>query len=84
VYLNGDGIPDTDARGQRITDDSFLLCYSAHDEAIDFTLPGPEYCEAWEIVVDTMDAATEGASVAAGESVSVGPLAIVVLQRAAA
>ena len=33
VYLNGEGIPRRDARGERVTDDSFLLCFSAHDEA---------------------------------------------------
>ncbi len=26
VYLNGQGIPDLDVRGQRVTDDSFMLC----------------------------------------------------------
>ena len=40
VYLNGKGIPDRDLRGQRVVDDSFLLCFSAHDEPIEFHLPG--------------------------------------------
>ncbi len=39
VYLNGLGIPDLDARGQRVTDDSFFLCFNAHHEPIEFTLP---------------------------------------------
>ena len=38
VYLNGQGIPDLDVRGQRVTDDSFVLCFNAHHEPIDFTL----------------------------------------------
>jgi glycogen operon protein len=83
VYLNGDGIPDTDTRGQRMTDDSFYLCYSAHDDAIEFTLPGVDYCPGWKVVIDTRDESVEGSAVAAGESIQVGPLAIVVLQRAA-
>jgi glycogen operon protein len=83
VYLNGDGIPDTDTRGQRMTDDSFYLCYSAHDDAIEFTLPDVDYCPAWNIVIDTRDESVEGTAVSAGESIQVGPLAIVVLQRAA-
>jgi glycogen operon protein len=82
VYLNGDGIPDTDARGERMTDDSFLLCFSAHDEAIDFTVPSADYCPAWQIVVDTMDDAVVDAAVTPGQTISVGPRAIVVLQRA--
>ena len=39
VYLNGQGIADRDARGERVVDDSFLLCFSAHDEPIDFRVP---------------------------------------------
>ena len=39
VYLNGHGIPDLDERGQRVTDDSFVLCFNAHYEPIDFVLP---------------------------------------------
>ena len=39
VFLNGDGIPEPDARGQRVTDDSFLLCFNAHYDDIDFTMP---------------------------------------------
>ena len=43
VYLNGQGIPDLDPRGQRVTDDSFVLCFNAHHEPIDFTLPPKEF-----------------------------------------
>jgi isoamylase len=53
VFLNGQGIPDPDARGQRITDDSFLLFFNAHYEPITFSLPGEEYGESWEWTVDT-------------------------------
>jgi glycogen operon protein len=81
VYLNGDGISDRDARGQRVTDDSFLLCFSAHDGAIDFTLPAEEFGAAWEIVVDTMADDPDDSVVRAGDVVSVGPRAIVVLRR---
>jgi glycogen operon protein len=83
VFLNGQGITDVDARGQRVTDDSFLLCFSAHDEAIDFTMPGEEYCTAWQVVIDTMDDDVDGKVVEAGQLVSVGPRALVVLQRTA-
>ena len=53
VFLNGDGFPDTDARGERITDDSFLLCFNAHHEPIDFTLPPQEYAGKWQVIVNT-------------------------------
>jgi isoamylase len=81
VYLNGQGIFERDARGQRVADDSFLLCFSAHDQAIEFTVPGDEYGETWEVVIDTMSAHPEPAVVEAGAHVSVGPRALVVLQK---
>ncbi|OBI92688.1 glycogen debranching protein GlgX [Mycobacterium asiaticum] len=56
VYLNGLGIPGTDARGQRITDDSFVLCFNAHHEPIEFTLPPDEFGANWQAVLDTSTA----------------------------
>jgi glycogen operon protein len=53
VYLNGHGIPDMDARGQRVIDDSFLLCFNAHYEPIDFTLPPKEFGASWTKVLST-------------------------------
>jgi glycogen operon protein len=53
VFLNGQGITEVDTRGERVTDDSFLLCLNAHHEDIDVTLPGPEYGARWAVVVDT-------------------------------
>src|SRR6202021_487061 len=53
VFLNGHGIPDLDARGQRVTDDSFFLCFNAHHELIEFTLPPVEFGPAWLPVVAT-------------------------------
>ena len=55
VYLNGQGIPDLDPRGHRVTDDSFLICFNAHYEPIRFTLPPAEFGAQWKIVVDTAD-----------------------------
>ena len=59
VYLNGHGIPDLDARGQRVTDDSFVLCFNAHHEPIDFTLPPEEFGPAWVPVIYTADDVVE-------------------------
>ena len=55
VYLNGHGIPDLDPRGQRVTDDSFVLCFNAHHEPIEFTLPPKEFGAAWQPVIYTVD-----------------------------
>jgi glycogen operon protein len=81
VYLNGQGITDRDARGQRLVDDSFLLCFSAHHEPIDFRLPGADYAAAWEIVLDTLEPDDRmGTAVEAGAVVAVGPRALVALR----
>ncbi|MEJ8277844.1 glycogen debranching protein GlgX [Pseudonocardia spirodelae] len=53
VFLNGAQIADVDQRGQRIVDDSFLLCFNSWWEDIDTTLPPAEFGQAWEVVVDT-------------------------------
>jgi hypothetical protein len=39
VFVNRDGIPDADARGQPVTGNSFLLCFNAHYTDIDVQLP---------------------------------------------
>jgi glycogen operon protein len=82
VFLNGQGIPDRDARGERVVDDSFLLCFSAHDEPIVFRLPTSDYAPAWEVVIDTLHADNGGTRVLdAGKQFDVGPRALVVLRR---
>ena len=53
VFLNGRGIPSPDPRGQRVIDDSFMLCFNAHWEDVPFTLPPEDYGQSWEAVVNT-------------------------------
>jgi isoamylase len=83
VYLNGLGIPDLDARGQRVTDDSFFLCFNAHHEPIEFTLPPQEFGRAWTPVVDSAVETTnveDPQSTPAGNAIQVAARAMVVLQ----
>ncbi|MHA0289698.1 glycogen debranching protein GlgX [Mycobacterium sp. C3-094] len=60
VFLNGHGIPDMDARGQRVIDDSFLLCFNAHYEPIEFTLPPKEFGKAWVQEIHTAELTPDG------------------------
>ncbi|GGG70360.1 glycogen debranching protein GlgX [Corynebacterium pelargi] len=53
VYLNGQGITETDMRGQRLVDDSFILMFNAYHEPIEFTLPSEQYGASWKMIVDT-------------------------------
>ncbi|MDT7733015.1 MAG: isoamylase [Mycobacterium sp.] len=82
VYLNGLGIPDLDARGQRVTDDSFFLCFNAHHEDIEFTLPPKEFGQTWLPVIDTASSTVpeEPQPTSAGETVRVAGRATMVLQ----
>ncbi len=85
VYLNGHGIPDLDERGQRVTDDSFVLCFNAHYEPIDFVLPPDQFGPAWVPVIDTAadpNAEGEPKPVASGGTLTVEGRAVVVLQAA--
>ncbi|HZD66788.1 MAG TPA: glycogen debranching protein GlgX [Acidimicrobiales bacterium] len=87
VYLNGEALPDPDPRGERLTDDSFLLLFNAHDQAMDFTLPKADWGQEWEVLVDT--AVEEegqadpppGQVHGAGEEVAVSARAVVVLRQ---
>ena len=67
--------------GQRVGDDSFLLCFSAHVEPIEFHLPSVEYAPAWQVMIDTMVAEPDEPRVVKAEGViAVGPRALVVLR----
>ncbi|MCV7408237.1 glycogen debranching enzyme [Mycobacterium florentinum] len=81
VFLNGHGIPGRDARGQRVLDDSFLLCFNAHYEPLEFTLPPKEFGAAWNLVVYTGPQETTPAEeVPGGGALTVEPHTAVVLQ----
>jgi glycogen operon protein len=55
VFLNGDAIPDPDLRGEKITDDSFLVLFNAHYEKLSFTIPNRDWGDHWVVVLDTDD-----------------------------
>jgi len=83
LFLNGDGIRERDARGGQITDDSFLLCFNAHHEPVEFTLPPPEYGASWRAVIATDVPDVADAPLAdAGSRVIVPARSLLVLTRA--
>ena len=55
VFLNGDAIPAPDPRGEKITDDSFLILFNAHHEELPFTIPNRDWGDHWVVVLDTDD-----------------------------
>src|ERR1700729_2716217 len=56
VFLNGEAIPEPNARGERVVDDSFLMCFNAHGHEVDFIIPPADYATEWTAVLDTTDA----------------------------
>ena len=84
VFLNGEAIPAPNERGERVVDDSFLLCFNAHDEAQDFIAPQGDYAKEWTADLDTADP-TGGTdvTVAAGEKISLQPRSLLVLRKTA-
>jgi len=82
VFLNGDGIPTPDARGETIVDDSFLLLFNAGGEPFDFALPPDRWGQRWTAELDT--AAPEEAQsepLAAGAKVTLEGRSTLILRR---
>ena len=82
VFLNGEAITDRDRRGQRVTDDSFLLLFNAHHEAVDWTLP-KQWGQHWELVIETAGADREGKVLPSSATLQVADRSVVVLMRRA-
>lgn len=53
IFLNGEEIPTTGERGERIIDDSFLLLFNAHYELLEFTIPPGLQARKWVVMIDT-------------------------------
>ena len=81
VFLNGSAITEPDRRGEPVVDDSFLLLFNAHDEALEFRIPSPRWGKSWLRLIDTADTLTEGDQLKAGEMVVVEARSLQVLQR---
>jgi isoamylase len=84
VFLNGDGIPDADARGQPVTDNSFLLCFNSHYTDIEVQLPGDGYGQQWTVVLDTATGqrpGSRGATAPGDAKITVTGRSLVILER---
>jgi isoamylase len=55
VFLNGDALPDPDRRGQRLTDDTFLLLFNAHHDDVTFALPSRAFGRQWVTDIDSAE-----------------------------
>ncbi len=86
LYLSGRDIPGRDARGEPVTDDSFLAVLHAGAEPVAFELPGAPWAERYELVLDTSreDQAEPPGTVLDGGTELTVPARSVLLLRVAA
>jgi len=85
VYLNGDAIGAVDARGEPVTDDTFLLLLNAAADPVDFTLPPAAWAGSWVMSLDTATgqcAEEEDRVWKAGEELVVEGRSLMLLHRA--
>jgi glycogen operon protein len=84
VFLNGNAISEPGARGERITDDSFLLMFNASPKPLQFVVP-VDHGRQWEVVVDTAlpegVPSDTGPKVEAGDRLTLTDRSMTVLQR---
>jgi len=84
VFLNGEGIREPDARGERVTDDSFFLLFNGHAEPLEFVLPDLGAGERWQVEIDTaapLLGDVEAQTAKTGEPVQVDARSVQVLRK---
>jgi isoamylase len=87
LFVNGEGIKERGIYGERHVDDSFLLCFNAHDVPLEFVIPPGEYGEKWQMVIATAQVPPynrrrdEAVVVGAGSVLEVPDRSLVVLDR---
>ena len=81
VFLNGDALPDPDPRGQRLSDDSFLLLFNGHHGDVAFVLPGGGWGTLWLTEFDTTPVPAAREAQPAGAKVVVPARVMQVLRR---
>jgi glycogen operon protein len=69
LCLSGKTLDDVDRVGERLRDDTYLICLNPHHEHIQFYMPPAGEGSAWELLFDTRDSssATEPAPLKRGE-----------------
>ena len=83
LLLAGDALDWSDAMGEPIVDDSFLVLFNGAGDDAEFTLPSAEWGDRWRTRIDTRERAMHegGFEVAAGSSVRLAKKSVVVLKR---
>ncbi len=80
VFLNGDELGERTQRGEAVRDESFLILFNAHFEAVSFRLPARRFGTRWSRELAT--GAIGADRLAAGARVTVESRSLAVLRRA--
>jgi glycogen operon protein len=82
MILNGEEIPDRDARGHRIVGDSLMILLHSGDVPITWTMPSG-WTGGWTLVIDTDDPEGHRGSTVhhAGDEIPLQPRSLIVLSR---
>ena len=84
VFLNGEAITAPNARGERVVDDSFLLCFNAHKRDVEFATPHDDYAQEWNVELDTNHpAGIADQVVVAEEKIMVPANSVLILRKTA-
>jgi isoamylase len=83
VFLNGQAIPSRGPRGERVVDDSFLIMFNAHFDALDFVLPDGPFGAEWDRVIDTYTGEVEPGHDPhpAGDAITLHARSMLVMQK---
>ena len=81
IFLNGDAIRSVTPQAEVIRDDSLLLLFNAHYEAVDFVLPPRRFGTQWNLEVSTAEPDAAERVFTARESVHVDARSVLVLSR---
>jgi glycogen operon protein len=84
VYLAGDGLTETDARGKPLRDDNFLLLFNAHHDVVPFRMP--DYGGRWVVMLDTshQDGLAPGGTIDSGAEYALNGRSLALLMHAKA
>jgi glycogen operon protein len=84
VFLNGDAIPAPNARGERVVDDTFLLCFNAHADPVEIVTPDASYATEWTGELDTAHpTGSTDLVLKTGEPVPLAGRSVVILRKTA-
>jgi isoamylase len=84
VFLNGEAIPAPNARGERVVDDTFLLCFNAHSKPVDVVAPDDDFAVEWTAELDSATSTGDSdLKVKSGETFQVQGRSILILRKTA-